>query len=455
MGSSPSIPRSFIIPVLDFSPHSPYNIKTLLGDLENIHGEVICVFNSREVYEELHSHPRINKYCYNNLNAGVCRSWNIGINLAEGKAVFIINSDVHVLSSAIEQLESYLFNLDKAVIVGPQGAIIDYQKLRDIKYYEKGTFNEPVQVHAVSGFLFAVHLERYLKHQMLFDVQFSPCFYEEWDIGLQVMHAGLACYTVPVKGFEHKWGASQDANLSVDYFGREMNRNDILSKNKERFMAKWHKLIFRKKSFKLDNSKIQRFETFLEKIRSETYPEELQEGHTNMTKKLLGMFLNKYSLPEGCKVLDVGCGQGVALELFKSRKLSFVGITLNSEDVQVCRQKGYEVYEMDQSFLDFNDEEFDFIWCRHCLEHSIFPFFTLTELFRVLKQKGYLYIEVPAPDTTAGHQNNKNHYSVLGRGMWLALIKRSGFIVLEMFDIPIELKTGGKDLYWAFIQQKP
>ena len=40
--------RSFIIPVLDYSPHSPYNINTLLVDLEEIHGEVICVFNSRE-----------------------------------------------------------------------------------------------------------------------------------------------------------------------------------------------------------------------------------------------------------------------------------------------------------------------------------------------------------------------------------------------------------------------
>ncbi len=108
---------------------------------------------------------------------------------------------------------------------------------------------------------------------------------------------------------------------------------------------------------------------------------------------------DKYTLPENSRVLDVGCGQGVALELFKKERFSAVGITINSEDVSVCRQKGYEVYEMDQSFLEFNNEEFDFIWCRHCLQHSIFPYFTLTELFRVLKRKGYLYIEVPAPDT--------------------------------------------------------
>ncbi len=237
------ISRSFIIPVLDLSPHSPYNIKTLLGDLEHVPGEVICIFNSKSVYEELHTHPRIDKYCYNNLNAGVSRSWNIGINLSEGKALFILNADVHIQPQAVEQLESYLFTLDKAVIVGPQGTHIDFRKLGIIKYFEKGTFHEPVQTHDVSGFFFAIHRERFLINHLLFDVQFSPCFFEEWDMGLQVMRAELACYAVPVDGFEHHWGASQYKSLSVNYFGREMTGTDIMNRNRQRFVTKWNKVI--------------------------------------------------------------------------------------------------------------------------------------------------------------------------------------------------------------------
>ena len=64
------ITRSFIVPVLGYSPHSPNNITTLLNDLEGIHGEVICFFNSHEVFDKLHDHPRIDKYCFNSLNAG-------------------------------------------------------------------------------------------------------------------------------------------------------------------------------------------------------------------------------------------------------------------------------------------------------------------------------------------------------------------------------------------------
>jgi GT2 family glycosyltransferase len=237
--TNPEITRSFIIPVLDYSPHSPYNINTLLGDLEEIHGEVICIFNSHEVFDKLRYHPRIDKYCFNNLNAGVSRSWNIGINMAEGRTVFILNADIHIRSLAVSQMESYLLRLDKAVIVGPQGSHLDFENLSLIRYFERGTFNKPEQVHDISGFLFAIHLERFLKHHLMFDVQFSPCFYEEWDMGLQVMQAGLACYVVPVKDFEHHWGASHEEGLSVKYFGREVTRTEILTKNKKRFVAKW------------------------------------------------------------------------------------------------------------------------------------------------------------------------------------------------------------------------
>ena len=81
---SAEIQRSLIIPVLDFSPHSPFNIHTLLADLQEVSGEVVCIFNSLEVFEALRHHPRIDKFCFNKSNAGVSRSWNMGINLSEG-----------------------------------------------------------------------------------------------------------------------------------------------------------------------------------------------------------------------------------------------------------------------------------------------------------------------------------------------------------------------------------
>jgi glycosyltransferase involved in cell wall biosynthesis len=232
--------RSFVIPVLDFSPHSSYNILTLLDDLKAIEGEVICIFNSDDVYAKLRFHDRIDKFCYNKLNAGVSRSWNIGINLAEGRAVFIMNADLHVLPAAIEKLESFLFTLDRAVIVGPQGSFVDFKNLRILRYFRNGNFNQPVRTHDVSGFFFGIHRERFLQHRLMFDVQYSPCFMEEWDMGMQVLSAALACYAVPVTEFQHDWGISQSSdNDKINYFGKDVYRNDVLLDNRKKFLTKW------------------------------------------------------------------------------------------------------------------------------------------------------------------------------------------------------------------------
>ncbi len=239
-GARAAASRSFVIPVLDFSPHSPYNIRSLLDDLQAVPGEVICVFNSREVFEAMQHHPRIDKFCFNKLNAGVSRSWNIGINLAEGRAVFILNADLHVTLAAIDQLERYLFRLPNAVIVGPQGSHLDFRRLKVLRYFDKGTFHEPVRTHDVSGFFFAIDRKKFLRHRLQFDVQYSPCFMEEWDMGLQVIQAELACYAVPVAGFDHHWGVSgARENIPIFYFGRRVQRNEVLAANRKQFLEKW------------------------------------------------------------------------------------------------------------------------------------------------------------------------------------------------------------------------
>lgn len=205
---------------------------------------------------------------------------------------------------------------------------------------------------------------------------------------------------------------------------------------------------------KLRTTDIQKLENFLKKIKLDTYPEPISALHTNITRQMFKLFIDKYQLPPQAKILDIGCGQGVALEMFTKNGFEPIGITLNPKDLAVCRQQGYQVLEMDQSFLDFEDESFDFVWCRHCIEHSIFPYFTLSEIYRVIKPLGYLYIEVPMPETSCKHQANQNHYSVLGKPMWLELVKRTGFKILDVLDINFTVPAG-PDTYCCMIQQKP
>src|SRR5206468_3519217 len=123
--------------------------------------------------------------------------------------------------------------------------------------------------------------------------------------------------------------------------------------------------------------------------------------------------------------------------------------TLGS-DYEVCRAKGLHVRQMDQNFIDFADCEFDLLWCRHVLEHSFAPLFTLTEYRRITKPTGLAYVEVPAPETSAHHEANPNHYSVFTHAVWLSLFRRTGFTVERSTDLSFAVPCG-PDMYWAFL----
>jgi SAM-dependent methyltransferase len=199
-------------------------------------------------------------------------------------------------------------------------------------------------------------------------------------------------------------------------------------------------------------ARYRRLDAFLQKLRADIYPEPPSAVHTEITRRMFERLRGLFPLPPGAKVLDVGCGQGLALEIFAEAGLDPLGVTLG-EDAEVCRRKGFNVRDMDFAFLDFDDGSFDLVWCRHAIEHSVFPYFTLSELHRILKPGGVLYLEVPAPDTACRHQTNPNHYSVLPQSMWLDLIGRAGFPTTNW--IAIEFSTpAGADTYWAFTQRK-
>lgn len=188
---------------------------------------------------------------------------------------------------------------------------------------------------------------------------------------------------------------------------------------------------------------------FLKRIEADVYPEAPSQIHADITRVALQKLQELFPLQSGMSVLDVGCGQGPALEFFRDRKTEYLGITLSDEDVAVCRQKGFNVKRMDQSFLDIPDSSQDLLWARHVIEHSVFPLFTLSGFYRVLRPGGMLYLEVPAPETACHHERNPNHYSVLPKLGWESLLERSGFTIQADVDY-FFVAVAGPDMYWGF-----
>ncbi len=195
-----------------------------------------------------------------------------------------------------------------------------------------------------------------------------------------------------------------------------------------------------------------RLDDFLEGIVGQVYAEVPGEPHLSITREVIGMLHRQGLIHAGSRVLDVGCGQGPALEVFRLLGVPAMGVTLGP-DCGICRAKGFDVREMDQNFLDFEDEEFDLLWCRHVLEHSIAPFFTLSEYRRLTKPDGLVYVEVPAPDTAAHHETNHNHFSVLPNSAWRSLFLRAGFAIERSLEHAFNAACG-PDVYWGFLLRR-
>lgn len=240
-----SASRSFVIPVLDYSPASEYSIITLLDDLEQIPGDVIVIFNSEDVADKLKHHPRITHYAVMKLNIGVARAWNVGLDIAETPTVFIVNADAHITPEGVNTLEQNLWQLDRAACVGPQGSFLNVGLCSDYHYFDKGTFDRPVAVDSVSGFFFCVKRTLFEDKTLQFENCFTPCYFEEWDLGLQIRKAGLMSYVVPTTAYDHHWSGTIRALNTIPYYGREETASNILKRNRMLFLLKWRGIMRR------------------------------------------------------------------------------------------------------------------------------------------------------------------------------------------------------------------
>ena len=190
--------------------------------------------------------------------------------------------------------------------------------------------------------------------------------------------------------------------------------------------------------------KTDKLEKFIKQYQSTAYSE-TEEG--NFHTVLIPQMADKYfpDLPIDAMILDIGCGQGAFMDVAKKKGYpNVIGVTLSPEDAEACEKKMHCVLKSDMTDLDIPAEMIEFIWCRHAIEHSPFPFFTLLEFNRVLKEGGRMYIEVPSPGCYREHEYNPNHYSILTPKMWDALLGKAGFKVDSCDEMTLELNFKGK-----------
>lgn len=175
--------------------------------------------------------------------------------------------------------------------------------------------------------------------------------------------------------------------------------------------------------------------------------------HGDITRSILADYEKSGIIRAGQKVLDVGCGDGLALEMFKAAGLETIGIS-QAAGRYILRGKGFDVRDLDQNFTGFADGEFDMIWSRLALAYSPAALFTLMEYHRLLKPGGCAYVEVPAYDTAAHHEHTPQIPSVLPLALWHSYFARAGFTLERNNALNFPLADGSSDSHWSFLLRR-
>jgi len=137
------------------------------------------------------------------------------------------------------------------------------------------------------------------------------------------------------------------------------------------------------------------------------------EGGSSLTRFVRGMEKRyRYHLLEGevtkviqfagrhaGKLLDVGCGTGDRLDVFRSFGFETFGVEISGSAGYAAEIMKLNVRKGDLFEAHFPDAFFDVITLYHVLEHTHDPFSVCKEIARVLKEDGRLVIQVPNTDS--------------------------------------------------------
>lgn len=95
------------------------------------------------------------------------------------------------------------------------------------------------------------------------------------------------------------------------------------------------------------------------------------------------------------KLLDVGCGDGEALEILRDLGWHVCGVEFDLQAVDAARKRNLDIRQGTLNDAAFPDETFDAITSSHVIEHMHDPLAFITESRRVLRKGGTLVAVTP------------------------------------------------------------
>jgi SAM-dependent methyltransferase len=147
---------------------------------------------------------------------------------------------------------------------------------------------------------------------------------------------------------------------------------------------------------------------------------------------LLRYIRDRLALPDGARVLDVGCGTGAILELF-SRQFDAYGSDTAPQAIEFCRQRGLTKLHLGGLDTYPASTPFDLITMLDVVEHVEDDRTLLRVAHRLLGERGHLLIAVPAyPSLWSKHDEMLHHKRRYTKESLRRTVTGSGFSITHL-----------------------
>ena len=135
------------------------------------------------------------------------------------------------------------------------------------------------------------------------------------------------------------------------------------------------------------------------------------------------------------RLLDVGCGIGLFLEMAKERSWEVYGTEFSDRAVAICAEKGISMQQGPLDSRNYEPGTFDVVTSFEVIEHLNNPVQVVGNMAAILQPKGLLYLTTPNFNSLS-RDVLKQEWNVIGYPEHLAyytpstmksLLKRQGF----------------------------
>jgi 2-polyprenyl-3-methyl-5-hydroxy-6-metoxy-1,4-benzoquinol methylase len=156
----------------------------------------------------------------------------------------------------------------------------------------------------------------------------------------------------------------------------------------------------------------------------------------NLLRRFIGKGIN--SDKEVLRVLDIGCSNGLFLDLFKEKGWETWGVDPSS-NANIAKKKGHKVTRDIFENVEFPANYFDLVIMNHTLEHMDNPSYFLSKIYKLLKNNGILFVDVPNAGGVGARLLGKHwpylapdeHKQQFTRKTLSDLFKKNGFKIIH------------------------